>query len=197
MPWTDHGFLQSIVGHDSSSRRYGFRLLHHQHPQLHRGECGEWSKCLLSGVFDSSVLVRLGSLCHDRFASVFQGWAGFALPSLPWPIGLHKSVKNMRPSNALYLEMDGNTAHSTGMWWTHAGAFYVGGSLYYVEDNKLQYNPGRSFKFERDSRVPCLWNNCKNGYCAWCSEGELLWTRMTNTKAFLTAGVGLVRICNR
>ena len=97
----------------------------------------------------------------------------------------------MRPSNALYLQMDGNTAHSTGLWWTHAGAFYLGGALYYDGD-KLQYNPGRSFDFERDSRVPCLWNNCENGYCEWCSEGELLWTRMTNTKAFLTAGVGLV-----
>jgi hypothetical protein len=84
------------------------------------------------------------------------------------------------------------------MWWDHAGAFYFGGSLYYPDANSslLQYNPGRSFNFWRDDRRPCSVNNCAAPYndCAYgCPESKESWVRMTNSKAFLTAGVGVVR----
>jgi hypothetical protein len=102
-----------------------------------------------------------------------------------------------RPANEISLRLDGNTAHSTGFWWDHAGAFYFGGSLYYPDGSSLlQYNPGRSFNFYRDDRRPCSVNNCAAPYndCAYgCPESKESWVRMTNSKAFLTAGVGVVR----
>jgi len=71
------------------------------------------------------------------------GYAGFAFPVLNRPIGLHKSM-NMIPSSRTSLVIDGNTAHSSGWWWSHAPAFYFGGSLYYDADGEtLVYNAGR------------------------------------------------------
>jgi hypothetical protein len=55
------------------------------------------------------------------------GWAGFAFPNLPQPLGPHRNL-NMRPSSAVPLDgnkIDGNTAHSTGWWWYHAGRLTV------------------------------------------------------------------------
>ena len=95
----------------------------------------------------------------------------------------------MRPGNANGLTIDGNTAHSTGFWWTHAGAFYVGGSLYTKSDGMLRYNPGRG-NFDRDARQPCAINNCAGDNC-WCEEEDTRPLKFTNTKTFLTAGVGL------
>lgn len=84
------------------------------------------------------------------------------------------------------------------MWWDHAGAFYFGGSLYYPDGSSLlQYNPGRSFNFWRDDRRPCSVNSCAAPYndCAYgCPESKESWIRMTNSKAFLTAGAGVVRV---
>ena len=81
------------------------------------------------------------------------GWSGFALPVLHSPIGPHRDV-NMRPGNRLTKIFDGNTAHSTGWWWSHAGAFYSGGSLYYSSANPalLEYNAGmlRMYDFWRN-----------------------------------------------
>jgi hypothetical protein len=126
-----------------------------------------------------------------------QGWAGFAFPSLATALGPHRTLV-FRPANEISLTLDGNTAHSTGMWWDHAGAFYFGGSLYYPDaSSMLQYNPGRSFNFWRDDRRPCSVNSCAAPYndCAYgCPESKESWVRMTNSKAFLTAGVGVVRL---
>jgi hypothetical protein len=124
------------------------------------------------------------------------GWAGFAFPNLAEAIGAHRGREAFRPSTVTGLTLDGNTAHSTGWWWKHAGAFYFGGSLYYNGD-VLEYNPGRSFSFERDDRRTCKVNNCAPPYsdCVYgCPQDEVDWLRITNSKAFLTAGVGLV--CN-
>lgn len=61
----------------------------------------------------------------------------------------------------------------------------------YYKDDKLQYNAGRSFEFERDDRNPCNINACED-HCSWgCPDHEFSWLRMTNTKAFLSAGVGI------
>ena len=118
------------------------------------------------------------------------GWSGFAFPNLPTPLGIHQNLL-MRPSSALPLTIDGNTAHSTGWWWYHAGAFYFGGALYYV-GGTLQYNPGRDFDFNNHGRDTCKTDLCSDGVCGgWCAEYDKLWIRMTNTKAFLAPSVGL------
>lgn len=119
------------------------------------------------------------------------GWSGFAFPNLPTPLGPNRSV-NMRPSSALPLTIDGNTAHSTGWWWYHGGAFYFGGSLYYNGAGVLEYNAGRDFDFNNHGRNTCQRDLCAEGNCGgWCAEHEKLWVRMTNTKAFLAPNVGL------
>jgi len=119
------------------------------------------------------------------------GWSGFAFPNLPSPVGLSKDV-NIRPSSALPLTIDGNTAHSTSWWWYHTGGFYFGGALYYDND-VFTYNPGRSFDFNNHGRSTCAFDFCANtGSCfGWCSAQDKLWVRLTNTKSYLNAGVGL------
>lgn len=73
----------------------------------------------------------LTNLANDVVGNAASGgWSGYALPVLHSPIGPNRDV-NMRPGNRLTRTFDGNTAHSTGWWWEHAGAFYSGGSLYY------------------------------------------------------------------
>jgi hypothetical protein len=82
------------------------------------------------------------------------------------------------------LTINGNTAHSTGWWWYHAGAFYLGGSLYYrSSDGKLEYDPGRGSL----GRAPCVTNGT-----GWCPNSEQDWIQIYNSKTFLTAGVGMV-----
>lgn len=120
------------------------------------------------------------------------GWAGFSLPVLHSPNGFHTQV-NMRPGNRLTKIFDGNTAHSTGWWWDHAGAFYSGGSLYYstADNTLLEYNAGRDQNM--GTRSSCLVDKCvENNDCnANCYEGERAWFRLTNNKVFLTASPGL------
>jgi len=120
------------------------------------------------------------------------GWSGYALPVLHSPIGSHKDV-NMRPGNRLTKTFDGNTAHSTGWWWSHAGAIYSGGSLYYSSQypTRLEYNAGRDQA--KGGRSPCLTDYCvTNGDCgSYCFEGERAWYQLSNSKIFLTASSGL------
>ena len=73
------------------------------------------------------------------------GWAGFALPELPQPVMAHRGQSSVTPSSRTFLAFDGNTAHSTGFWWDHAGAIYVGGKLWHPTEGSdaLRYNPGR------------------------------------------------------
>lgn len=120
------------------------------------------------------------------------GWSGFAFPILPGPLGPHRNL-NMRPSSVLPLDgnkIDGNTAHSTGWWWYHSGAFYFGGSLYYNGQNVLEYIPGRSFSNDH-RRDTCKSDLCATGSCGgWCLGKNQAFIRMTNSKAFLAANVG-------
>jgi hypothetical protein len=117
------------------------------------------------------------------------GWTGFAFPNLPEPVGAHRGVVNIRPSSVTGLTINGNSAHSSGWWWRHAGAFYWGGSLYYNTNDELEYNAGRD---QENQRYPCLVNKCiDDDDCdSWCQPTEQAWLRVTNTKAFLSAGVG-------
>lgn len=125
------------------------------------------------------------------------GYSGFSFPNLAAPVGLHRHV-NIRPSSVPSLLIDGNSAHSTGWWWHHAGGFYIGGALYFNEDNQLlEYIPGRSMNFARDGRSVCSQNMCETspgGNCQQpCPNEHTGWLRISNTKIFLVAGIGLVR----
>jgi len=120
------------------------------------------------------------------------GWSGFAFPLLAEPVGLHRGTR-LRPSSELSLIIDGNTAHSSSWWWKHSAPFYFGGTLYYNDDDVLEYNAGRDLT--RPKRAPCVINKCKTiDGCAeysWCQPFHQAWLKVTNTKAFLAAGVGL------
>jgi len=121
------------------------------------------------------------------------GWAGFSLPVFHSPVGIHRDL-NMRPGNRLTKTFDGNTAHSTGWWWSHAGAFYSGGSLYYSDANStlLEYNAGRDQ--DHGNRQPCLVDKCvtENNCASHCYQGEeRAWFELTNNKVFLTPSSGL------
>lgn len=117
------------------------------------------------------------------------GWAGFAFPVLYTPLGPHKN-DNFRPSNRLSLTIDGNTAHSSGWWWGHAGGFYIGGALYYAANGQtLIYNAGRD---QSHTRSACLKDRCAAGNCNdYCTPKDRAWNRLTNTKTFLMSSVGL------
>jgi len=116
------------------------------------------------------------------------GWAGFAFPNLPTPLGVHRHEK-LRPSSVTGLTIDGNTAHSTGWWWKSSAGFYLGGSLYYNDDDVLEYNAGRDLGNRRST---CLVNKCQGSFgCgAYCRPREQDWVKISNMKAFLVAGVG-------
>lgn len=139
-------------------------------------------------VFDNVRLFRfLKIFAYLICLILIQGWAGFAFPLLPTALQSFKS-NTQRPSSVTSLTIDGNSAHSTGWWWGHAGAFYFGGELFY-ENGVLKYNPGRG-----GDRSPCKVNACDtpDWNCDWgCPGGDEAYLRITNNKAFLTAGVGL------
>ena len=114
------------------------------------------------------------------------GWAGFNFPNLQTGVDSVFKEAVFRPSSATGLQLDGNTAHSTGWWWGHAGAFYIGGALYYKSDGRLEYNPGRnSQNFDR-----CAINACEDNDNCRCPDEDKQFLNMTNSKAFLTSGVG-------
>jgi hypothetical protein len=116
------------------------------------------------------------------------GWAGYAFPLLITPIGFNRN-KKFRPSNVRELLIDGNSAHSTAWWWKSASAFYFGGSLYYNDNGVLEYQAGRDMVQRRST---CLVDKCKSGNCgAFCKRDEQGWMKVSNSKAFLIANVGL------
>ncbi|KAH8054360.1 hypothetical protein JL721_10482 [Aureococcus anophagefferens] len=59
------------------------------------------------------------------------GFSGFHYPILPSPVGAHRDV-DTHPRASRILLFDGNSCHSTGWWWSHAGCVYgrrPGGAL--------------------------------------------------------------------
>ena len=67
--------------------------------------------------------------------------------------------------------------------------FYFGGSFYYKSDGLMRYNPGRAL-YGRGARSPCSkWTDCAGPGCT-CREENQIPLNVTNTKSFLTAGVG-------
>ncbi|EAL70525.1 hypothetical protein DDB_G0273257 [Dictyostelium discoideum AX4] len=105
------------------------------------------------------------------------GWAGFAFPNLPKPIGNHRTL-NIIPMQYPIKEWQGNTAHSSGYYFEDGASIYVGGNLTFNEANgMLIYNSGR---LGRTTYV----NGVKN-------ENNVVFDRLNNTKIFLSnLGVG-------
>lgn len=76
------------------------------------------------------------------------GWSGFAFPNSPLRQGLFAGTlpasSNFNPWNRPLLKFYGNTAHSTGFYWSVLGsAVYVGGFLQTNASGALVYNSGR------------------------------------------------------
>ena len=104
------------------------------------------------------------------------GWAGFAFPSLATPVNQHRAFP-MSPLARPTLEFRGNSAHSSGYYWSAAGCLYVGGALTYGPGGAsatLIYNPGRSSSVNPSG----------------ASVSHAL-TTFNDTKLFLCNGVGL------
>ena len=188
-------YLEDGVEHDN---RIEFNLGAHIHVI---GPEPPWGTGLTTETYQKSDILTIPA---DVTASAFYitnihnyiignaasgGWAGFAFPALLTPLGPHRGVK-LRPSSVTELTIDGNTAHSTGWWWKSAAGFYFGGSLYYNDDDVLEYQAGRDLKNRRET---CLVNKCngKPGSCGnFCRPREQAWVQVSNSKAFLVAGVG-------
>lgn len=94
------------------------------------------------------------------------GWTGYSFPNLLTPSGLFSSL-NFNPSIVNTLIFDGNTAHSTGYFWSSGSGIYVGGQLSTLSGGVLQYFSGRLARSTVDF------------------EGNPAWMQFTNIKTFL------------
>jgi hypothetical protein len=53
------------------------------------------------------------------------GWSGFAFPNFPKPMHLSRDVVMNAPLSRPLLLFDGNSAHSSGYWWSNAGTLVL------------------------------------------------------------------------
>ena len=101
------------------------------------------------------------------------GWSGYAFPALPTPTEGSRAG-GIVPKDRPLTKFDGNTAHSTGYWWSNGGGVYVGGKLWHPSaSNTLRYNGGRINGFDKPNPPkPHLFTNTK---VALSSVGMLHW----------------------
>jgi hypothetical protein len=120
-----------------------------------------------------------------------KGWAGFAFPILPTALQTFRN-SGYFPAATTGMTIDGNTAHSTGWWWSFGSGFYFGGDLYYNSTTGiLMYDAGRSRGLTRNT---CnTMTQCGGSFCNTCRMADKRWLRVTNSKSFLIAGTGMVR----
>ena len=120
-----------------------------------------------------------------------KGWAGFAFPVLPNALQTFRS-SGYFPASETGMIIDGNTAHSTGWWWSFGSGFYFGGDLYYNDNGVLEYDPGRGRTLIRNT---CnTMTQCGGVFCNACKMADKRWLRVTNSKSFLIAGTGMVSL---
>ncbi len=101
------------------------------------------------------------------------GWAGFAFPNLPKPIGFNQQAPVV-PQHRPVIEFDSNTAHSSGFSNTGEGipCIYMGGKLWNDYDNYgglLRYDTGRQ------ERNPPAFNSFTNTKTFSCQLGVMFW----------------------
>ena len=114
--------------------------------------------------------------------SVSGGWSGYVIVNLPAPVGRSQEIP-IRPFLAAGMIFDGNIAHSTSWWWENAGALYIGGSLFFDENDVLSFNAGRDLNLTRDP--------CKTHTPGPCAPKDQLWMKFTNTKVYLTPAAAI------
>jgi hypothetical protein len=111
------------------------------------------------------------------------GWSGFTFPDLPKPTGLSRGVL-LTPSSRPGGIFDGNSAHSSGHWWSHAAAIYIGGQFTQDTDDvsSQKYNAGRQSGISAHK-------TCSAPLESWggCAIKNRRWLRFTNTKVFLAS----------
>ncbi|KAJ3036905.1 Fibrocystin-L, partial [Rhizoclosmatium hyalinum] len=117
---------------------------------------------------------------HNSFIgnAASGGWTGFSFPGLPAPIGLAAGITDFNPSSRPLKLFEGNSAHSTGFWWSNGAGIYVGGQLI-MKKGLLEYNPGRVTAGSADT----CWLPLQNFGCPIPSRA---WMRFGNTKVFLS-----------
>lgn len=132
----------------------------------------------------ASVFYITNSFNYFRGNAASGGWSGFAFPSLPRPVKINGQygAGKYAPKDRPLLEFRGNSAHSTGYWWSSAGALYLGGKLTDDGNNgPLTYNGGRS-DVTRDT---CVVDPSQTyGYC---SDANSAWMVFEDTKVFLAS----------
>jgi hypothetical protein len=107
---------------------------------------------------------------HNTFVgnAASGGFAGFSFPGLKAPLKDYRETE-LVPKTRTTKRFDGNSAHSTGFWWSSAGGIYVGGVLEHDSnrDGKLVYDPGRNNQSpSRDgSRATCAFSDMGHDAC--------------------------------
>ena len=125
------------------------------------------------------------------------GYSGFQFPIFPSPIKEHRDVQ-ISPRQRPTLIFDGNSCHSSGHWWGHAGCVYMGGLFYHTEPGlygAMIYNPGRTTGGFRPCEIIQTgewcpgWDipECSGSYPTACHE----YLELTNLKISL-ANVGVM-----
>lgn len=125
---------------------------------------------------------------HNTFVgnAASGGFAGYSFPGLKAPIKDYAYVQ-LTPKTRPTIRFDGNTAHSTGHWWSSAGGVYVGGVLEHdaSRGGKLVYDPGRNNQSPvRDgTRATCLFSDAGSEKCQLIANNR--WLMLENTKVSL------------
>lgn len=116
------------------------------------------------------------------------GWAGFAFPNLPAPKGFFRTVNNFVPKNRPTLLFQGNSAHSTGFWQSHAAGVYLGGNLKTdATTGNTIYTAGRFLPARDTCNDTTIGSSVNN---KGCPAANRIWNKFFDTKVFLS-NVGL------
>eukprot|EP00927_Polykrikos_kofoidii_P063907 TRINITY_DN5882_c0_g1_i2.p1 TRINITY_DN5882_c0_g1~~TRINITY_DN5882_c0_g1_i2.p1 ORF type:complete len:1020 (-),score=137.03 TRINITY_DN5882_c0_g1_i2:213-3131(-) len=109
------------------------------------------------------------------------GFVGFLFPAVTHALGASYAAKtdSYRPETLRLLEFDGNTAHSSGSYWSQGACIYVGGRLEMVDPEKNSshyfYNFGRTEPKELGGSLRRLGMVFKNTKVFACRRGVMFW----------------------
>lgn len=143
-----------------------FNLHAHIHPIGKPPGAGS-TKQFLSNVYDSEDLTTASDSTASGFYisnsnnfirgnAAVGGFSGFHFPIFPEPIGKSRDSP-ITPRGSTTAEFDGNSCHSSGYWWGHAGCLYAGGLFEHMDPVKhspMRYNPGRTINGLRPCQIP-------------------------------------------